>query len=73
MKTHPKVFGKTTLLRCERMTEMNKLNLPLYFEYCFNGENLVRLGDAKDEMVEFVVEWLRKEGIDVTIPTIRGR
>ena len=51
---------------------MNKLTLAVYFDYAFNGEDLGKTGAARDELAEFVLAWLAKEGVGVSIPAVRG-
>ena len=67
----PDTFGGIVALRAKENLEPNKLTLRLVVTYAFNGEDRGRVGDARDLISEYILEWLAREGVGVTIPAVR--
>lgn len=59
------------MLRCREVDSLSKLKLAMYFNFAFNGEDLSKVGNARDMLVEFALQWLAREGVGVTLPPVR--
>ena len=69
---NPDKFGGISALRANPSDSLNKITLRMVYTYAFNGEHRGKVGDARDAIAEFVLTWLAREGVTVSIPAVRG-